>query len=126
MTPTVILRYLRHLRAAPMTWALALALAWGLTIALDAPAVAQRPPSGQPVLNQSISAALLTKSDSTVFAQTRGLYIGDAAACNLGLKFVNDSAAVTFANAQPGATYPFSVKQLMSANTTCTAVIALY
>lgn len=84
------------------------------------------PPSGQPVLNQALEARALTKSDSTTFNQTRGVFIGDAAACNIAVLFANDSSAVTLTNVQSGQAYPFSIKKLMSTSTTCTAVIALY
>lgn len=104
----------------------ALALGLGLLIGAVASADAARAPGGQPVMNQARGAVLLTKSDATVFSQTRGLFIGDAAACDIALRFVDDSAAVTFANVQPGLVYPFMVRQLMSTGTTCTAVIALY
>lgn len=85
------------------------------------------PPSGQPVLNQARSGVALTKSDSTVLTPTRGVFIGDAAACNIAVVFDADgTTAVTLANVQPGLAYPFAIRKLMSTNTTCTAVIALY
>mgnify|MGYP001618645656 CR=1 FL=1 len=68
-------------------------------------AAGEQPPSGQPQLNQARQARLLVKSDTTVIPQTRGLFIGDAAACNIALLFVADSAAVTFARS-PGTPLP--------------------
>ncbi len=87
---------------------------------------AQSPPIGTPVLNQGISARLLTKSDTAYVLETRALFIGDATACNVALLFNNDTAAVTFTNVQSGALLPFQIVKLMSAGTTCTSVVALY
>ena len=84
------------------------------------------PPVGMAVLNQARQGRLLTKSDTTDVAATRGVFIGDAAACNIAVIFNGDSSAVTLANVQPGGAYPLSIRRLMSANTTCTAVTALY
>lgn len=102
--------------------------AFFVALALAAPAWAagEMVPSGSPALNQARQARLLTKSDATILIPTRGIFIGDAAACNVALMFVGDSSAVTFNNVQSGATYPFQIKQLMSTGTSCTSVIALY
>jgi hypothetical protein len=95
---------------------------------LPAVALAQPAPSGQAVLNQGRSADLLTPSDSTTITVTRGLHIGDAAACNISVVFSGDSlttGAVTLPNLQPGMSYPYSIKRLRSTGTTCTHVTAL-
>ena len=89
-------------------------------------ALAQAPPQGTAVFNQAIGARALTKSDSTVLRITRGIFIGDATACNVALILKGDTAAVTFTNVQSGAILPFSVTKLMSTGTTCASVIALY
>jgi hypothetical protein len=69
----------------------------------------------------------VTPSDTVALASTtRGLFIGDATACNVALIFQRDNAAVTFLNVQSGAILPFSVNYVMSTNTTCVTVIALY
>ena len=99
--------------------ALGLSLAYGLSWA-------QLPPSGGAVLNQGLAARLLTKSDTAYVMKTRGLFIGDATACNIALVFNADTAPVTFLNVQSGAVYPFQIVKLMSASTTCTSVVALY
>lgn len=96
-----------------------------LLILLAGPALAQTQPAGQATLNQAIQSASLTKG-STVFAPTRGIYIGDATACDIAVKFRNDTNAVTLTNVQPGAAYPFQIVNLASSGTTCTTVIALY
>jgi len=104
--------------------------ALAVLLAFAAPALAQQSqpvsPQGQPVMNQALNASALTKSDTTVFTRTRGVYIGDAAACNIAVLFSGSAAAVTLANVQPGRYYPFSIIKLMSTNTTCAAVTVLY
>jgi hypothetical protein len=93
-----------------------------------APALAQPAPSGQATLNQGRSAALLVPGDSTTITATRGLHIGDAAACNIAVVFAGDSlstGAVTLPNVQPGLSYPYSIKRLLATGTTCTSVHAL-
>lgn len=97
-----------------------------LALAVAIPAWAQTPPVGQNVVSSGRQARLLTKSDTTVIPRTLGLYIGDAAACAIAVLFAGDTSPVTLANALPGTVYPWSVTKLMSANTTCTAVTAIY
>ncbi len=106
-----------------LSW-LGAALIGGVAVAVAQTAIV--PPVGQPVLNQARQARALTKSDTAPVQATRGLFIGDAAACNIAVIFNGDSAAVTLANVQPGATLPFSIRMLMSTNTTCAAVTAFY
>lgn len=108
--------------AYPIIAALSLALWAGIL----SPAFAQLPPSGQSVLNQGYQARRLTKSDTTAVPVTRGIFIGDGTACDVALLFNGDTSPVTFPNVQSGAIYPFSIIKLMSANTTCTVVNALY
>lgn len=83
-------------------------------------------PRGQGVLNQGIAAVAVTPNDSTVLIPTRALYIGDAAACNVAVILVNDTAAVTFPNVQVGQFLPLTATKVMSTNTTCTVIKALY
>jgi hypothetical protein len=85
------------------------------------------PPGGQPVFNQALSARAVTPSNTVNLASiTRGIFIGDATACDVALIFQRDTAAVTFTNVQSGAIYPFSVYRVMSTGTTCVTVVALY
>ncbi len=99
-------------------------------VCMIAAAHAQRPPgppTGQAVFNQAISARAVSLSDTVnLTSMTRGIFIGDATACNVALIFSSDTAAVTFTNVQSGTVYPFSVYRVMSTNTTCVAVVALY
>ena len=88
-------------------------------------AFAQSTPGGMPVLNNT-QARLLTKSDTTAVPITHAVYIGDAAACDIAVILSRDTSAVTFSKVQPGSTVPIQIRKLMSTNTTCTVVIALY
>lgn len=92
---------------------------------------AQSKPTGSATLNQGISARAVTKSDATLLPGTRGLYVGDATPCNVAVVLQADNAtgagaAVTFSNVQPGSFLPLQVAKVMSTNTTCTLVLALY
>ena len=78
------------------------------------------------VYNQAVASAAVTPSDTTVLTLTRALYNGNATACNIALKLKNDSAAVTFNNVQSGAILPVAAKVVMSTNTTCSTIVALY
>jgi hypothetical protein len=91
------------------------------------PAWAQTPPIGTPVINQGRSFELLTPNDSGTVVPTRGLHIGDAAACNISVVGAGDdlTAHVVLPNLQPGISYPFSIRRLRSMNTTCTSVTAI-
>lgn len=99
-------------------------LAIGASVAVAQTSIV--PPSGQSVLNQARQGRLLTASDTTFIQATRGVHIGDASACNIAVVFNGDSAAVTLANVQSGSDHPYSIVKLMSTNTTCTSVTALY
>jgi hypothetical protein len=111
-----------------LMWAGMKALLFGgfLLIAGISFAYAQSRPQGNGTLNQAIQARLLVKSDSTTYQFTRGLFIGDATACNVAILFEKDTAPVTFTNVQSGALLPFSVTKLMSSGTSCTAVYGLW
>lgn len=102
------------------------ALAAGM-IGLAAPVWAQGGGQTNPMytFNQALSARNVTKSDTTVLVPTRALQISDATACDVAVIFLNDTSPITF-TAQAGQILPFSVTKVMSANTTCTAVKALY
>ena len=102
-----------------------LALGVSLTVAFAQTAVV--PPAGQATLNQARQARLLTASDTTVLpAATRGVHIGDTSPCDIAVVLFGDSAAVTLASVQPGSDHPYSIIKLMSTNTTCNSVVALY
>lgn len=95
---------------------------------LPAVALAQVPPTGTQTLNQAVSAQALTPGNSTTIVPTRGLHIGDAAACNIAVVFANDSlttGAVTLPNVQPGIAYPYRIKRLLATGTTCVSITAL-
>lgn len=103
----------------------------GIMLLLPTLAWAQTKPNGEATLNQGISARAVTKSDSTILPGTRGLYIGDATACAVAVVLQADNAtgagvAVTFSNVQPGSFLPLQVAKVMSTNTSCTSVVALY
>lgn len=103
---------------------LAAALIGGVTVAVAQTAIA--PLTGTPVLNQARQMRLLTKSDTVFIQPTRGIHIGDAAACDIAVVGTGDSAAVTLSTEQPGSDHPYSIIKLMSTNTTCTSVVGLY
>lgn len=85
-------------------------------------------PIGDSVLNQASQARAVVKSDSTVLPQTRGIFNGEATACDIALVLAADTAAVTFKNVPSGAFMPVSAIKIMSTNTTCSnaSMIALY
>lgn len=70
-----------------------------------------------------VSAAAITPSDATVFAQTRGLYIGGAG--NVAVTMA-DGASVTFNALTVGVVHLLSVKQVKATGTTATNIVALY
>lgn len=80
----------------------------------------------QPTQNQARQGVALTKSDSTVIAATKGIHVGDGTACDVAVLLAGDSVAVTLQNVQPGSDHPYSIVKLMSTNTTCTSITALY
>ena len=83
--------------------------------------------AAQAVTNQGVSMSSVTKSDATVInPPTKAILIGDAAACNIALILQNDTAAVTLTNIQPGQILPLQAKKVMSTNTTCATIIAIF
>lgn len=107
-----------------MNYRLGAALA---ALLVTAPARAQMPPDGQPVLDQAVSIVALAANDTATFLPTRGLHVGDGSACDIKVTFANDSAAVVLTNLQPGGAYPYSIKQFYATGgTSCTAILALY
>lgn len=68
-------------------------------------------------------AVAITKSDSTVFAATRGLYVGVTG--DLVVLFAGDTATVTLKNVAAGVTHPWSVTKVMAA-TTATDIVGIY
>jgi hypothetical protein len=103
----------------------ALAGAVVLSVALSSAALAQNPPYGTRTINQVSQFRALTPGSGTLIA-TKGLYVGDATACDIAVRGAQDSSAVTLHNVQSGAIYPFSVNQLLVSGTTCTSVFGLY
>jgi hypothetical protein len=70
-----------------------------------------------------LSATTITPNDSTVFAQTRGLYIGGAG--NVAVVMA-DGTSATFNALQVGVIHPLSVKQVKATGTTATNIVVLY
>lgn len=64
----------------------------------------------------------VTPSDSTVFYNTRALYIGTGG--NVTVEDIN--GIVTYANVPSGSVLPVQVKAVRAANTTATNIVALY
>lgn len=69
------------------------------------------------------NAAAVTKSDSTVIAQTDGLYIGGAGDVAVTMK---GGGSVTFIGVTAGQILPIMVTQVLSTGTTATNIVALY
>ena len=65
----------------------------------------------------------VTKSDSTVLAVTRALWVGGAG--DLSLVFADGGSAVTIAGVPAGTLVPVQVTKVMDA-TTATSIVALY
>lgn len=84
------------------------------------------PPAGQATYNQGLSARAITPSNTTIITPTRAIFIGDASTCNIALRLVRDTAAVTFNNVQPGEILPVQAIQVMSSGTSCSNSVALY
>lgn len=83
-------------------------------------------PIGVASLNQGSQLRAVTPSDSTVLIQTRAIFNGGAAACTIALILASDTSAVTLSNVQSGAILPLSAVKVMSTNTTCTNIVAIY
>jgi len=65
----------------------------------------------------------LTKSDTAVIPNTKGLHIGVGGDIAVTM---NDGSIVTYKNCISGLVYPYQITQLRSTNTTATDVVALY
>lgn len=70
-----------------------------------------------------LSAINVTPSDSTVLAQTRGIYVGGAG--NVAVTMA-DGTAVTFNALAVGVVHLLSVSQVKATGTTATNIVALY
>ena len=68
-------------------------------------------------------AAAVTKSDSTVLAKTRAIYVGGAGALAVTMAGGGD---VTIAAVPAGTTLPISVTKVLSTGTAATSIVALY
>ena len=66
--------------------------------------------------------ATITPSDSTVFSQTRGLYIGGGG--NLKVRSLLGQT-VTFTNVQAGSILPIQVDMVYSTDTTASGIVSL-
>lgn len=87
---------------------------------------AQQPLKGQLVLNQVTQAEVLVKDNNGSISPTKGIYIGDAAACNAAFIFAGGNSAVVLNSLQPGTSLPISIRQLRSTSTTCTNIIGFW
>jgi hypothetical protein len=70
------------------------------------------------------SAAVVTKSDSTVLAPTRALWVGGTG--DVAVIFTGDTAAVTISAVPAGTLLPIQVSKVMSTNTSATLILALF
>jgi hypothetical protein len=70
-----------------------------------------------------LSAVAVTPSDSTVFNQTRGLFVGGAG--NVAVTMA-DGTTITFNGLAVGVVHLLSVKQVKATGTTATNIVALY
>jgi hypothetical protein len=103
------------------------AILFMLVMAFSSSALAQVPLRGEQVLNQASSFSLVTPSDSLKFrGPTKGVYIGDAGACDVALVGAQDLSPVLFTNIATGVTLPLSIIQVMATDTTCTSIIGLW
>lgn len=85
------------------------------------------PPIGQPVLNQGLTAAAVTPSDTTEIGPTRFIYIGTSSSKSLVVVMYGDNTntSITFANVIAGTLLPLNVRKVMAA-TDATNVVAIY
>lgn len=72
--------------------------------------------------NLAMSAAAVTKSDTTVLPVTKAIYVGGTG--DLNVIFSEDSAAVLLTGVS--GFLPIMVKQVLSTSTTATGIVALY
>lgn len=79
--------------------------------------------SGLSMLEPSGDGVVLTKSDTDELAtKTRALYVGGAGDLNV---VMNSGRTVLFSAVPAGTVLPIKIKQLLSASTTATLVVAL-
>lgn len=78
----------------------------------------------QTMRDPATKAATVTKSDSTVLAKTRAIWVGGAG--NLAVLMAGDSSAVTITGVAAGSLLPISVTKVMSTNTTATNIVAFW
>lgn len=71
----------------------------------------------------AVTLVALTKSDSTTFAPTRGLYVGGAG--DVAVKDLSGNS-VTLVGATAGSVLPIRCTMLLSTGTSATSVVALY
>ena len=71
----------------------------------------------------AFSAASITPSDTEGFPVCRAIYVGSAG--NI-VAVMGDGVQLTFEAAVAGSVLPIRVKQVLSTNTTASALIALY
>ncbi len=80
-------------------------------------------------LSQARSGVAVTPNDGTDLAikPTRYLYNGNATACTIVLRMIDDGAnSITLVSVQPGALLPLQVARVLSTSTTCTTILAFY
>jgi hypothetical protein len=101
-----------------------------MTLLLPLSAFAQAPGPPTEAINSGRKGAVITPSDTVDLAlgPTRFLYISQAAACNVAIIFVDDTAAITLAVPANSANafMPVRAKRVMATNTTCTPIIGLW
>jgi hypothetical protein len=86
-------------------------------------------PGNNPVVNQARKGVAVTYSDTVNIAVTRGLYNGNATACDIAVLFNGDTTnTITLKNVPSGATLPYQIVRVKNSATTCSAstIIALY
>lgn len=71
----------------------------------------------------AVGAFAVTKSDSTILAGVRALYVGGAG--DVAVMPVGSTTAVTFSAVPAGSILPVRVSKVMSTNTTATLIVAL-
>ena len=82
-------------------------------------------PEGMPTLNQGLTAAAVTPSNTTEIGPTRALYVGTNGDVAVVMWEDNDEVTITFVNV-PNATFlPLNVRRVMAA-TTALNIIAIY
>ena len=70
------------------------------------------------------TANAVTKSDSTTFNPTRGVYVGGAG--NIKVDMAYSGTAITFTGVLAGSFLPIQVTRIYSTGTTATDMVALY